>query len=307
MDSLKTKGIKAVFRGNETMDGAGVRLRRIFGGHSSAVLTDPFLLLDHFGSSRREDYEMGFPWHPHRGIQTVTYLLEGKVEHEDSEGNKGTIYPDDIQWMSSGSGIYHQEMPKPLDMKDPQEMARSRGLPESMVGLQLWLNMPAKEKMSTPEYRDIRSGSIEKFKTESGAIVKVIAGKYGDLISEFRGNPLIAPRYLDVSLEIDSEFSAEIPAGHTSMIYVVSGKLRTGNSAIGFETGDCVLFEDNGSRILVKSGEKGGRFILLSGRPLKEPVYWYGPIVMNSQEQLNEAYMDLRNNRFVRDRHPILG
>lgn len=305
MSQPRRKDIKAVFKGNETMDGAGVRLKRIFGGQSTASLTDPFLLLDHFGSSRKEDYEMGFPWHPHRGIQTITYLLEGKVEHEDSEGNRGTILPNDLQWMSAGSGIYHQEMPRPLDMKDPEQMALSKGLPESMVGLQLWLNMPSDEKMSTPAYRDIRGKSVEQLSTESGALVKLISGKFGDAISDFRGNPRIEPYYLDVALEKESEFSMDVPDSHNSLIYVISGKVRTGKSDIEFNSGTAIVYEENHGQIYVRTGEDRGRFILLSGRPLKEPIYWYGPIVMNSQEQLNEAFMDLRGNRFIRDRHPL--
>lgn len=305
MSQTPRKDIKAVFKGNETMDGAGVRLKRIFGGHSTVSLTDPFLLLDHFGSSRKEEYEMGFPWHPHRGIQTITYLLEGKVDHEDSEGNRGTILPNDLQWMSAGSGIYHQEMPKPLDMKDPEQMALSKGLPESMVGLQLWLNMPSDEKMSTPAYRDIKGRTVEQESTASGALVKVISGKFGDIESDFRGNPGIEPYYLDVSMEKESEFSMDVPNSHNSLIYVISGKVRTGRSDIAFDSGNAIVYEDMPGSIYVRTGEERGRFILLSGRPLREPVYWYGPIVMNSQEQLNEAFMDLRNNRFIREKHPL--
>lgn len=304
-DSIKLKEVQAVFRGTETMDGAGVRLRRIFGGYSTASITDPFLLLDHFGSNKKEEYIQGFPWHPHRGIETITYLLDGKVEHEDSEGNRGTIYPNDLQWMSSGSGIYHQEMPKPIDMADPREAILSTGMPDSSVGLQLWLNIPAQKKMNKPAYRDIKGRTVGSIDNGEGARIKLIAGRYGKEESEFKGDPGIDPHYMDIILEPKSEFSYTVPIGYNSLLYLMTGSVTVIPQKTNFTMGEAIVFGMDGNTVKLVSGESGARFIFLAGRPLREPVHWYGPIVMNSQEQLNEAFRDLQNGTFIRDREPL--
>ena len=304
-ENEKLKEVQAVFRGTDTMDGAGVRLRRIFGGYSTASITDPFLLLDHFGSNKKEEYIRGFPWHPHRGIETITYILDGKVTHEDSEGNRGTIYPNDLQWMSSGSGIYHQEMPRPIEKTDPREAILSSGMPESSVGLQLWLNIPAEKKMNKPSYRDIKGRNVTVVDNGDGAKVKLISGKYGKDESEFQGDLKIDPHYLDIVLEPESDFKYIVPDGYNTILYTMAGSLSVYPQNTNFSMGDAIVFSMDGNTVKLVSSESGARFILLAGRPLREPVHWYGPIVMNSQEQLNEAFRDLQNGTFIRDREPL--
>ena len=298
------KNIDYVFHGTNTQDGAGVKLKRIFGGHESAKITDPFLLLDHFGSNRIEDYIAGFPWHPHRGIETVTYLLEGKVEHEDSEGHKGTIYPSDIQWMTAGSGIFHQEMPKPLNEKDPQELLKTTGMPNSVVGMQLWLNMPASKKMSMPTYRDFKGNEFPKIDNGNGAIVKIVAGNYFGIDGLLEQNPL-KTSYFDVFMEDESTFELSVENGLNSMIYIIAGNVtsesRTKETLVA---GDLGVFSRDGDSIVLSTNGGKARFIFLAGKPLNEPIYWYGPIVMNSREQIDEALIDLRNNTFVKVKEP---
>lgn len=302
----REKEIKYVFTGQQTYDGAGVKLNRILGGQSTAHITDPFIMLDHFGSSRVEDYIKGFPWHPHRGIETVTYLLSGKVYHEDSEGNKGVIKTNDLQWMTAGSGIFHQEMPKPLDENDPDELLKAVGLPTNVSGFQLWINLPAKHKMTTPTYRDIKGNQAPMVETDGGASVKLIAGSYNKVEGPFSGAYGVDPTYLDVSMPEESEFKFPVKGGYNSMLYIVGGKGRfNSRDENDYVPGQAVVYSDDGDYLKVETGDSDLRFIVLSGKPLKEPVAWYGPIVMNSREQLMEAVNDLRNNTFVRDRNPV--
>lgn len=307
MSNLKhEKEIKYVFTGRQTYDGAGVKLNRILGGQQSAHITDPFLMLDHFGSSKVEDYIKGFPWHPHRGIETVTYLLSGKVYHEDSEGNKGVIRTNDLQWMTAGSGIFHQEMPKPLDETDPDDLLKSVGLPTNVSGFQLWINLPAKHKMTTPTYRDIKGNQAPIVETDSGASVKLIAGEFGGVEGPFNGAYGVDPTYLDVSLAEESEFSFPVKGGYNSLIYIVGGQGRFSTKDMNsYVPGQALVYSDDGDYVHVRTEDSSLRFIVLSGKPLHEPVSWYGPIVMNSREQIVEAMNDLRNNRFVRDKNPI--
>lgn len=298
--------IKA-FAGLETTDGAGVKLRRAFGGHASAVLTDPFLLLDHFGSSRVEDYEMGFPWHPHRGIETVTYLLAGKVLHEDSEGHRGVIRTNGLQWMTAGSGIFHQEMPRPLDASDPGELLRSAGLPTDVSGFQLWINLPARHKMTAPTYRDIEEGRTPLLGSDGGATVKVISGQYGGAVGPVGNAYGVDPTFLDVILPEESEFTFPVKRGYSALLYMIGGGCHVdqGNS-IGVRPGQAILFSQEGDAVRVKADDERSRLLVLSGRPLHEPIWWYGPIVMNTQDQIEEAARDLRSGSFVRDRRPII-
>ena len=305
MEKASLKKIDRIFPGNETIDGAGVRLRRMFGGHATATFTDPFLLLDHFGSDDPKEYISGFPWHPHRGIETVTYLMEGKVDHEDSEGHKGTIYPGDIQWMTAGSGIFHQEMPRPLDHKNPEEAMKITGMPNSVVGLQLWINLPANLKMATPTYRSITGKSTPMVDDDSGNSIRIVAGHYGNHEGAFSGNARIDPIYLEVRMPEESEFRFEVRDHYTSIINTLTGRVYAGKDEILVDPRSAVVFSQSGNEILVETDEEKASFILLSGRPLREPIYWYGPIVMNSQEQINEALLDLRRNTFVREKEPI--
>ena len=302
---MTEKFLKLVFDGNETYDGAGVRLRRMFGGNSTALLTDPFLLLDQFGSSVKEEYEKGFPWHPHRGIETVTYLLQGKVVHEDSNGNRGTIYPSDVQWMSAASGIYHQEMPSGMDPGNVEEAPRIRGSPITVSGFQLWINMPSRSKMDTPTYRDLRGSKVPIYKCNDGSTVKVIMGKYGDAENRTRISGLVDPSYFDVSMVPDSTISIRTGEGYTTILHGISGSGNLEGTESSLYPGSSFLMSNEGEGLSVQSSHDGFRFIIMSGRPLKEPVWWSGPIVMDSREKLNQAFLDLKNGNFIRNRNPV--
>lgn len=302
----RAKGISHVFTGQETHDGAGVRLKRILGGQVSAQLTDPFLLLDHFGSSRVEDYIKGFPWHPHRGIETVTYLLSGKVFHEDSEGHKGVIHTNDLQWMTAGSGIFHEEMPKPLDDSDPRELLKAVGLPTNLSGFQLWINLPAKHKMTTPTYRDIKGNAAPVLETNEGSRVKIIAGHFGNEEGPFNGAYGVDPTYLDASMPEESGFNFPVKPGYTCLVYVIGGSGRFSPSEENtYSPGQALLYSSEGDHVKINTEDSSLRFILLSGKPLEEPIWWSGPIVMNSREEIMDAYQDLRNGNFVREKNPL--
>jgi quercetin 2,3-dioxygenase len=278
------------FPGVPTREGAGVRLRRSF-SNAEVPLFDPFLLLDRFGSANPEDYLAGFPWHPHRGIETITYVLNGRVEHGDTLGNAGVIASGDVQWMNSGSGIVHQEMPKRYD--------------GTFNGFQLWLNRPAREKMSKPAYRGLSHEEIPVVPTEFGGEVKVVAGAYGGVEGPVRGLS-VEPEYLDVRLAPEERIELRAPAGRTAFAHGIDGSARfDGDDAADVPAGETVLFGD-GSVVRARAGPGGGRFLLASGRPLREPVAWYGPIVMNSQDELATALLELRRGDFVKDRRPIL-
>ncbi|MEW9492154.1 MAG: pirin family protein [Candidatus Aramenus sulfurataquae] len=290
--------VSGVIEGRETRDGAGVKLYRVFGGVPTAYLTDPFLLLDFFGSTDPEDYIMGFPWHPHRGIETVTYLMEGKVEHEDSEGNKGVIYPGDVQWMTAGSGIFHQEMPKPLDDK---EVARYFQNPNNNKGLQLWINLPANRKMTTPAYRGVTAKQIPKVEIDQGE-VKVVAGEFRGVQGPVNAGLSVDPSYFDVVLKEEGEFVHRVKEKYTVLVYVVEGKAKFDDRTV-VGHGNLVIYGE-GDEVRIKS-LGNSRLIFLSGRPLGEPIAWYGPIVMNTDDQIREALLDLRRGTFVKDKNPI--
>ncbi len=303
--ATREKEIEAVMAGRWTMDGAGVRLKRVFGSPSTVYQTDPFLLLDNFGSDRPEDYEAGFPWHPHRGIETVTYLLDGKVKHEDSTGNSGYIYPGYAQWMTAGSGIFHQEMPQGIRADDPEEILRSTGFPDRVSGLQLWINIPASEKMKNPVYRDIRKNEIPAVKDQYGNTVKVIAGTFEDATGEHQFSKTVAPLYLDITMGKDSLLELKEAPGRRAMAFVIDGSIQSGTPEVQLNSGSLGVFSDAGGSIGLKSGSGGARLVLFSGKKLSESVAWHGPIVMNTQEQIVEAIQDLRNGTFVRNREPL--
>jgi redox-sensitive bicupin YhaK (pirin superfamily) len=303
-DRLKT--VDKVFMGNSTIDGAGVRLNRIFGGHLSAKVTDPFLLLDNFGSEKPEEYLAGFPWHPHRGIETVTYMLQGKAYHEDSEGNKGVIFPNDLQWMTAGSGIFHQEMPEPINILDPEEKLRVVGNPKGLRGFQLWINLPAGMKMTDPTYRGIVQKDTPIVENGEGATVKIIAGNYMKTEGPFQGGYGLNPSYMDVMMEPEAEFIYRPEKGHTSIIYGVEGTALTGGSQKSqLKEGMAAVMSREGDRISIITGNSKFRFLLMTGKPLNEEIYWYGPIYMNTEQQIREALSDLQNNRFVRQKNPV--
>ena len=271
---------KTILEGRSTYDGAGVKLTRVF-AHDHTRLTDPFLLLDHFGSDNPDDYIKGFPWHPHRGIETVTYMLGGVVEHGDSIGNSGKIGPGDIQWMTAGGGVIHQEMPKP-----------SKGM---MHGLQLWVNLPAKSKMMPPRYRGITDSEVPSVKSP-GAEVRVIAGKYEGVSGPVK-DLVVDVEYLDVRLKKGGVFRHSAKKGYTSFCYLIEGSGDFDGARA--EQAQLVLFEGAGN-ITVKAAEEDVRYIFVTGEQLCEPIAWGGPIVMNTQEELDEAFRELDEGTFIK-------
>lgn len=279
-----------IIRGQNAVDGAGVHLRRVL-GPVNIVDFDPFLMLDGFDSEDPKDYIKGFPWHPHRGIETITYLIKGKVEHGDSLGNKGTIHDLECQWMTAGSGIIHQEMPKES---------------ERMLGCQLWVNLPARDKMTIPAYGDITQEKVTLVEEEN-AVVRILAGTYKGKSGVFEGK-YIKVKYLDIDLAPSSTWTYdETPNDQTLFIYLLDGNLAVDNNLSQFENKSCaVLFtsSDKDSDIYdsveVRSGNQGARFVLLAAKPLKEPVAWGGPIVMNTNEELDQAFKELDNGTFIK-------
>jgi hypothetical protein len=277
-------------KGRTAYDGAGVRLQRIF-GHADTARFDPFLLLDAFGSDDPADYLPGFPMHPHRGIETVTYLLEGSVRHGDSLGSGGVIGPGDLQWMSAGSGIIHEEMPL--------------ASPHGVHGLQLWVNLAKSEKMNPPAYRGATAAEVPVLKTPSGT-VRVLAGSWGGATGPIAGVAR-SPVYLDVELDAGAAIELEAARGRTAFLYVIAGALTLG-SGIGnaspggggpFADATCVLLGD-GDAARVSAGKEGARFIFVHAPPLGESIAWGGPIVMNTREELEEAFRELDEGTFIK-------
>ena len=276
--------VRQVTKSVATREGAGVRLHRAI-GLGPPEQFDPFLLLDDFRGDRREDYEAGFPWHPHRGMETITYVLRGRVEHGDSLGNRGTIGPGDIQWMSAGSGIIHQEMPK-----GEQDGA--------MYGFQLWANLPASHKMSKPRYRGILASEIRTVADAGGATVRVVAGQVGDVQGPVT-DVVTRPQYLDVDLPAGSTFSQPTPRGHTVFAYVIGGRGKFDNEG-ELEIGDRhLVWFDDGDFVTVQTMSNPVRFLLVSGAPIGEPIAWQGPIVMNTEEELRQAFEQLDTGTFL--------
>lgn len=267
-----------ILKGHSTRDGAGVKLFRVF-ANDTVELTDPFLLLDHFGSDNPSDYIKGFPWHPHRGIETVTYMLDGEVEHEDNLGNKGVIGPGDIQWMSAGSGIIHQEMPKASRL---------------MQGFQLWVNMPKTKKMIQPEYRGITKDMIPIIKKD-GHTIKVISGRYENKIGPVK-DLVIDVEYFDIELEKGKTFNYDIKEGYTTLCYVFEGDGSFQSTALS--VGNLFLIKDGVS--LNVQAKTRLKFILVSGKPLKEPIAWGGPIVMNTRAELETAFREIDAGTFIK-------
>jgi len=278
---LPARHVTRVVRGMPTSDGAGVKMLRVIGQPQLQNL-DPFLMLDAFGSEKAGDYIAGFPDHPHRGFETVTYMLAGRMQHKDNKGNSGDLGPGSVQWMTAGRGIVHSEMPL-------QESGR-------MAGFQLWVNLPAADKMCAPRYQDIPATEVPVVTDSGGASVKILAGSLGGATG-----PVSAvatdPTYLDVTLPANSRFSYAIPAGHTAFAYVFEGEVAFGEPATTVrETHLAVLSE--GARVLASAGTAPGRFILLAGRPLKEPIVQYGPFVMNTPDEIRQAITDFQAGHF---------
>jgi redox-sensitive bicupin YhaK (pirin superfamily) len=297
--------IKKVWKSKPTIEGAGVQLKRAFGYHQVPEL-DPFLLLDDFHSATPAHYLAGFPWHPHRGIETITYVIHGKIEHGDSMKNRGIISPGDVQWMTAGSGIIHQEMPK--------------GDKDNLLwGFQLWANLPAAHKMRDPRYREVKAVQIPERKLASGATVRIICGTVDTAAGPVK-DIVTDPEYLDVSVPAGKEFTHDVAAGHTVFAYVVEGNAYFDNERNAFAhevigsnyfdvKRDCkcgpesmVLYGRDGDRVVITTEDMPVRFLFVSGRPINEPVAWYGPIVMNTQEELRIAFEEFEKGTFIKHR-----
>jgi len=294
--------IKKIFKSKPTLEGAGVHLKRAFGFYQVPLL-DPFLLLDDFHSDNPSDYIKGFPWHPHRGIETITYMLFGTVEHGDSMGNKGVIQPGDVQWMTAGNGIIHQEMPK--GQKD--------GL---MWGFQLWANLPASHKMMDPRYREVKSSQIPEVTLAKGVKVKIISGQVNGTKGPVR-DIVTDPEYLDITVPAKSILKYPVQRGHTVFAYVIDGQgyFDEGRDSYAYEVEganyfdfkrECLIASENliiygdGDEVIISAENKEVRFLLISGKPIKEPVAWYGPIVMNTKEELRIAFEEYQKGIFIR-------
>lgn len=275
--------IKAIYAGEAVTEGAGVKLRRVFGYYEVPEF-DPFLMFDDFRSDTPAHFLRGFPWHPHRGIETITYVLKGDVEHGDSLGNKGVISSGDVQWMTAGSGIIHQEMPK----------GDEHG---SMHGFQLWANLPASQKMMTPRYRGITAAQIPEVTLENGTRIKIIAGQVGDACGPM-DDIVIQPEYFDCTIAPDTEFIHHLAHDHTAFIYVIGGTGQV--EARPVENKTLVLF-GQGDELAITAGATGLRCLLVSGKPLGEPVAWRGPIVMNTQAELEVAFTEYQNGTFIKN------
>ena len=279
-----SRAVAQIVKPEPVVEGAGVHLRRSIGTRGLDHL-DPFLLLDHFESIRPEDYEVGFPYHPHRGIETVTFVRTGEIRHRDSLGHQGSIGAGDIQWMTSGSGILHEEMPQVR--------------PEGIGGLQLWLNLPAREKMTRPKYRDLTGGHLPEIALEGGARARVIAGDAagGKLVGPVEGLA-VAPKFLDVTLPADATFRETVPRGHTAFAYVDQGEVRFGPQGAAARAPSLVIFGD-GDLVEAAGAPGGGRFLLAAARPLGEPIARHGPFVMNTRAEIEQALRDLRSGHFI--------
>ena len=301
---MSVRPVKKVLQTTPTLEGAGVKLQRAFGfGNTSEF--DPFLLFDDFRNENPEDYRAGFPWHPHRGIETITYVLAGTVEHGDSLGNRGNLGAGDVQWMTAGSGILHQEMPR--------GDARGR-----MHGFQLWANLPSSLKMTAPRYQDVTGKDIPEVVDDDGTAVRVICGEFWGRKGPIEG-VAADPRYLDVSVPPGRTKRLAVETSRHAFAYVFAGsgsfrdasdpqgvlteEIATGDTVRDHDTRNrsLVLF-DRGDEVVVQAGDEGIRFLLVSGKPIEEPVAWYGPIVMNTKEQLQQAISELRSGTFIKER-----
>jgi quercetin 2,3-dioxygenase len=300
---MSIRPIKRIAQSTPTIEGAGVKLRRAFGFGTTSEF-DPFLLLDDFRNDRPDDYSAGFPWHPHRGIETITYVLAGTVEHGDSLGNIGKMGPGDVQWMTAGSGILHQEM--------PHGDAQGR-----MHGFQLWANLPSSLKMTTPRYQDIPAIEIPEVADDDGTRVRVICGDFWGKRGPVDGTAA-EPRYLDVFVPPGKRKALPVERGRHAFAYVFEGSgtfsdasqpfgvltekaTAQGETLVRERTGNrsLVVF-DSGDEVTVQAGDEGIRFLLISGKPIEEPVAWHGPIVMNTQAELQQAVAELRNGTFIK-------
>lgn len=276
--------IDTILDAQPTMDGAGVKLNRVFGFYEKGLM-DPFLLLDFFGSDNPADYISGFPWHPHRGIETVTYILEGSVEHGDSMGNSGVIHSGDVQWMTAGRGIIHQEMPKSTS--------------GAMYGFQLWVNLPASQKMMPPRYQEIKADEILSVKPAEGIIVKVIAGEFMNIKGPVK-DIIADPEYYDISVSAGNHLLFNVKPDHTVFAFAFKGEADFDDAGSKpLKKGQLAKFK-NGNQVSITAGAEEVRFLLVSGKPLHEPIAWGGPIVMNTEEEISLAFREYRAGTFIK-------
>jgi redox-sensitive bicupin YhaK (pirin superfamily) len=282
-DTATPARIVRTIRGRATSDGAGVKLTRVIGGPDLPEL-DPFLLLDEFGTDQAEDYIAGFPSHPHRGFETVTYMLDGRMRHKDNHGNEGLLTPGSVQWMTAGRGLVHSEMPE-------QESGRMRGF-------QLWVNLPAREKMTAPRYQEFAPERIPLAQPAPGVTVKVIAGRVGDTVGPIV-QPATEPLYLDIAIAPGTAWSYPLPEGHNAFAYVFEGAATVGegDDARPLETHEMGVL-GGGDTLSLRAGAGGARLILVAGTPLREPVARHGPFVMNTRQELMQAFVDFQEGRF---------
>jgi quercetin 2,3-dioxygenase len=300
---MSIRPVKKIIQSKPTLEGAGVHLRRAFGFGDTKEF-DPFLLLDDFRNDNPDEYKAGFPWHPHRGIETITYVLAGEVDHGDSLGNKGVLGAGDVQWMTAGSGIMHQEMPR--------GDAQGR-----MHGFQLWANLPRSLKMTPPRYQDIKAADVPEVIEDDGTKVRVVTGEFWGKKGPVEG-VAADPRYLDISVPPGKRktFKVEVDRHAFAYIFAGSGAFASASKPFGVltekqvdgeeitlreQTGNrSLIVFDRGDEVTVQAGEEGIRFLLVSGKPIEEPVAWYGPIVMNTQAELNQAVSELRSGTFIK-------
>jgi redox-sensitive bicupin YhaK (pirin superfamily) len=280
------RSVERIVKGMPTSDGAGVKLRRVIGQPQLPDL-DPFLMLDEFGTDKAEDYIAGFPDHPHRGFETVTYMLDGRMRHRDNHGNEGVLVPGSVQWMTAGRGLVHSEMPE-------QQEGRMRGF-------QLWLNLPARDKMTAPKYQEFGPDRIPTASPAKGVTAKVIAGKVGGISGPIF-QPATDPTYIDLAIEPGAEYRHALPKDYAAFLYVFEGSLSVGDESKPVRTHELAVLGE-GAEIRLKGVSAGAdgktaRAILVAGRPLKEPVAKYGPFVMNTREELQQAFLDLQSGKF---------
>jgi len=279
---MSTRELRQIVNGDQVSDGAGVQLKRVIGSPQLNML-DPFLMFDAFGSDRPQEYLAGFPPHPHRGFETVTYMLAGKMRHEDSAGNQGVIETGGVQWMTAGRGIIHSEMPE-----------QEQGL---LAGFQLWVNLPAAEKMSEPRYQERTAEEIPVESHDNGIRIKVVAGQTDKGTKGVIDNPYVNPLYLHVALPEETGFEQHVAEGDNSFIYVIEGQITIGDKQRPLKAGQLGVLEQG--EVVRLSTETGSEFLLVSGQPLKEPVARGGPFVMNTREQVEQAFADYREGRLA--------
>ena len=282
---MSIRKISTSLRSVPTIEGAGVHLKRAFGYHQ-VPLFDPFLMLDDFHTSNPDEYLAGFPWHPHRGIETITYILEGLVEHGDSMGNTGVIGAGDVQWMTAGSGIIHQEMPQ-------------KSHTGTIWGFQIWANLPAALKMMKPRYQDVKAAEIPLVQLDGGISIKVIAGTVGNVQGAVM-DIVIEPLMLDISIPAGISYRHLLPEWHTAFTYILNGEGTFDETDNVYQKETVLLYEREGKFVNISAGGEALRILLLSGKPLGEPVAWGGPIVMNTQEELHTASVEYRNGTFIK-------